>query len=195
MGTTELLPCPFCGGEAKLVSTASSTVQCQNDQCIIGDPAPFNDFSHREDAIAAWNCRTTPDLPERGGWPHVGFGCHVTAGKRYGGGWQDCIVTEVHDDGAVSVNRLSDGEKGLLPLGTWELKATPAPAGELEEMLPTDGQQAAQDWEEALAEIARTAKHKDLCSFWAGPWRCNCGLKGALANLRTHPGATTKGIE
>jgi hypothetical protein len=53
----ELLPCPFCGGEAKLVSNSSSTVQCQNDQCIIGDPSPFNDFSHREDAITAWNAR------------------------------------------------------------------------------------------------------------------------------------------
>ncbi|KQM88679.1 hypothetical protein ASE67_02750 [Sphingomonas sp. Leaf23] len=55
--TCKLLPCPFCGSEAKLVSSTSSTVQCQNDQCIIGDPAPFNDFSHRRDAIAAWNTR------------------------------------------------------------------------------------------------------------------------------------------
>jgi len=52
-----LLPCPFCGGEAKLLSGTSSTVQCQNDQCIIGDRAPFNDFSHRYDAVTAWNTR------------------------------------------------------------------------------------------------------------------------------------------
>lgn len=56
----KLEACPFCGGEAKLVSGTSSTVQCQNDQCIIGDPAPFNDFSHHADAIAAWNTRATP---------------------------------------------------------------------------------------------------------------------------------------
>lgn len=62
----ELLPCPFCGGEAKLVSNTSSTVQCQNDQCIIGDPAPFNDFSHRHDAITAWNTRATPTPPIEG---------------------------------------------------------------------------------------------------------------------------------
>ncbi|WP_058751842.1 hypothetical protein [Sphingomonas sanguinis] len=35
--TERLRECPFCGGEAKLVSGSSSTVQCQNDQCIIGD--------------------------------------------------------------------------------------------------------------------------------------------------------------
>jgi len=58
-----LAPCPFCGGEAKLVSSTSSTVQCQNDQCIIGSPAPFNDFTHRHDAIAAWNTRLAASRP------------------------------------------------------------------------------------------------------------------------------------
>jgi hypothetical protein len=68
---TELKPCPFCGGEAKVVGTASTTVECQNDQCIIGDTAPFNDFSHRYDAIAAWNTRASLALPkvESETWP------------------------------------------------------------------------------------------------------------------------------
>jgi len=52
----ELKPCPFCGGEAKLISHTSTTVQCQNDQCI-GDPSPFNGALHRSDAITTWNTR------------------------------------------------------------------------------------------------------------------------------------------
>jgi len=54
----DLLPCPFCGGAARLVNRyGGSMVECQNDQCIVGDPAPFNDFSHRIDAITTWNTR------------------------------------------------------------------------------------------------------------------------------------------
>ena len=56
-GHTELRPCPFCGGEAEIRGTDSTSIQCMNNQCIIGDPAPFNDFTHRQDAIAAWNTR------------------------------------------------------------------------------------------------------------------------------------------
>lgn len=56
--TDNLLACPFCGGEAEIRSRESTEIRCANDQCIIGDPAPFNDFSHKADAITAWNRRT-----------------------------------------------------------------------------------------------------------------------------------------
>jgi len=33
-------------------------VKCYNDQCA-NSPEPFNDFGHKQTAIAAWNLRTT----------------------------------------------------------------------------------------------------------------------------------------
>lgn len=60
MSDVKLLPCPFCGGEAQMWGDASRTyIRCGNDQCIVytGDPLPYNDVTHVQDAITAWNTR------------------------------------------------------------------------------------------------------------------------------------------
>lgn len=57
---TELLPCPFCGGEAELTyleydPVAPWFIQCANRECEIG-PATWR--KTEADAIEAWNKRT-----------------------------------------------------------------------------------------------------------------------------------------
>jgi hypothetical protein len=59
-----LLPCPFCGGEAAVRGDAWTIIECVNDQCI-SRPEPFNNFSHRTDAIVAWNRRDDAAARER----------------------------------------------------------------------------------------------------------------------------------
>ena len=56
---SELLACPFCGGEPDMHSNSDgTTIHCTNDQCI-SHPLPFNDWGHEADAVAAWNKRTS----------------------------------------------------------------------------------------------------------------------------------------
>lgn len=58
--TDELKPCPFCGSVPELLDGGSVTaIRCSSDQCI-SRPEPFNDWGHRESAIAAWNRRAQP---------------------------------------------------------------------------------------------------------------------------------------
>ena len=54
-----LLPCPFCGGEAEAVTLAYKYVRCDNCNFCIARLTI-------DEAIAAWNRRTPPAVPE--GW-------------------------------------------------------------------------------------------------------------------------------
>ena len=66
MNKKELLPCPFCGGEAEVVTDLIFTngkptkvyqVYCRENRCVIG----FCDYAYymtEEEAINAWNTRT-----------------------------------------------------------------------------------------------------------------------------------------
>ena len=56
MGSNELLPCPFCGGEAKPVFRGSCNyIACSNvEECWCGMTCPA---STKEEAIAIWNRR------------------------------------------------------------------------------------------------------------------------------------------
>lgn len=72
-----LLPCPFCGGEAEIFDYDPEnevgfhepyTVQCSNQCCCLG-----KDFRTREEAAEAWNRRAQPEQPEavHGQWKTV----------------------------------------------------------------------------------------------------------------------------
>ena len=56
----ELLPCPFCGGDARhsLYVRDGGKVQCTNDKCY-ANTFQFNPSGNTK-AIAAWNTRTPP---------------------------------------------------------------------------------------------------------------------------------------
>ena len=58
---SELLPCPFCGGEAALVPTLETTVRewfvtCSNLECSVLACRTKRYYTEAE-AIAAWNTR------------------------------------------------------------------------------------------------------------------------------------------
>lgn len=59
---SELLPCPFCGGEAELVDfdLDSCFVECR--KCRASQPVLWPKSTSRQDAIAAWN-RRAPAIP------------------------------------------------------------------------------------------------------------------------------------
>ena len=60
----ELLPCPFCGGEATVsYNTAYGFIPwCDNSNCILNELT--NGYETEAQAIKAWNTRTPK---ERGG--------------------------------------------------------------------------------------------------------------------------------
>lgn len=67
--TPELLPCPFCGGEAEIeeiseenshTGTAGYAAGCANSECLVYQT--FDKFALRKDAVKAWNTRApSPD--------------------------------------------------------------------------------------------------------------------------------------
>lgn len=57
---SELLPCPFCGGEAELMYweddlLSAFSVACTNDDCYMMVDTGF--YRNLQDAIDAWNTR------------------------------------------------------------------------------------------------------------------------------------------
>ncbi len=48
----KLLPCPFCGGKAKVVQSHNPYVICES--CHVSTPM----YSWKADAVKAWNRRT-----------------------------------------------------------------------------------------------------------------------------------------
>ena len=68
----ELLPCPFCGGNAKFISFVDACshrpaclVRCNDCGALTKDfVAEDSTFSYKDEAKNAWNTRTTK---ERGG--------------------------------------------------------------------------------------------------------------------------------
>ena len=59
MSKVKLLPCPFCGGKAKIISQNSVedkyAIMCTNIWCIAFDIEPA--YLEKFDAIKAWNTR------------------------------------------------------------------------------------------------------------------------------------------
>lgn len=52
---TDLLPCPFCGGEAHIsVSSDGYGIECANDRCL---DMMLDQLPSEAEAIAAWNTR------------------------------------------------------------------------------------------------------------------------------------------
>ena len=58
--TPELLPCPFCGGKAKLDGAVNKVfwIRCNNKDCEVG--CITCDFETKAEAIKAWNTRYVP---------------------------------------------------------------------------------------------------------------------------------------
>jgi len=62
--TPELLPCPFCGGDAVLSVTESlfmeawTEVRCENDVCDATIATQGSGTGNAKHVIAAWNRRT-----------------------------------------------------------------------------------------------------------------------------------------
>ncbi len=63
--TDELKPCPFCGGEAELMTGEEcAQVQCLKMKFHLG-PYVWGDNDASMEAIAAWNTRTPPKADAR----------------------------------------------------------------------------------------------------------------------------------
>lgn len=55
---TELLPCPFCGGKAKLIASIKPWVSCTNNDCPSKEMQVWKPGDQKKRAIKAWNTRT-----------------------------------------------------------------------------------------------------------------------------------------
>lgn len=60
---TELLPCPFCGGEAELVCDGFGVrIRCRNPRCRVNVHTIAYTSKHEAEAIEAWNTRADDKL-------------------------------------------------------------------------------------------------------------------------------------
>lgn len=62
MSNIKLKPCPFCGGEAEIMSFTDDNgeyfaVVCKNDNCRCGEDYLWTETVNRQTAIDAWNRR------------------------------------------------------------------------------------------------------------------------------------------
>lgn len=69
MGTLDLKPCPFCGGEAKLVNTMFAGDMYKTVFCLACN-ANTNNFNARDEksamrAVDAWNRRANDESNDR----------------------------------------------------------------------------------------------------------------------------------
>ena len=56
----DLTPCPFCGGEAEAANYAiEAAVRCMDCRCAITRQHPQHNDDGYDEAISAWNARTT----------------------------------------------------------------------------------------------------------------------------------------
>lgn len=55
---SKLKPCPFCGGEAKIVANCYNQhyICCKKCKCAF-----WADYTRKEDAVNGWNRRTSDD--------------------------------------------------------------------------------------------------------------------------------------
>lgn len=62
----ELLPCPFCGGEADFIDTKLGLfiVECVGDDCIVFPRLKVEGYGDKKSLIASWNKRHAPDITE-----------------------------------------------------------------------------------------------------------------------------------
>jgi Lar family restriction alleviation protein len=75
----ELLPCPFCGGAAKIVHHHKYAVTARCMACECDGP----DVETEAEAIAAWNLRTIPTFCDRCSSPVAcKDGCQISPSKR-----------------------------------------------------------------------------------------------------------------
>lgn len=59
--TSELKPCPFCGGEVTfhdMIGDLGTYIRCKNEDCILNEIQLFNVME--DEAIIMWNNRYTP---------------------------------------------------------------------------------------------------------------------------------------
>lgn len=63
MNAEKLLPCPWCGAEARLERDISPWVNCVNSYCELGSSAGV-EYASEAEAIAAWNTRPAPTEAE-----------------------------------------------------------------------------------------------------------------------------------
>lgn len=59
--TADLLPCPFCGGEAQIVPHPDGAITTHHAECM-ECVATMWGSSTKDDAAAAWNTRPAPSL-------------------------------------------------------------------------------------------------------------------------------------
>lgn len=184
MGTTDLLPCPFCGGKAS-VSQYQTESLWSHDQvtytqvgCGECDYHIATEPGYEMEAPVRWNARTTPGLPERGGWRDIASA--PKDGARFLG-CQDGLQPEVLF-WSRQVGWATDGLSYRDPTHWQPLPSAPegpAPHGELEEMRDT------------LGRVYALLSGDPNTEFGTVPTACVALIERFLSS---HPGATTKGV-